>query len=290
MIWSSTSASPISSAPSKNSVIEQVLPVGGQLDDAHRPCRRQSGVAEQAHRVVLVLDQLAHRLERPFVLEVAVEDRPAQLVPAVGADMVHRVELPEQVRVGIAGDPQPQRGRPAGTGEPDGLAVDDREPELVLHGLADGFPAATRDVEMGGLAAPVGDGEELVRREEAERQQWDGDADRHPGEDVEGMVDAEVEAGERNKDDDGAADELGDGPRPAGHHDGIDHADGREADDGNRRRGQRVALPAPDLGDVVGPGSRVHPDQQDADDLEDEGAGQVREQVAPAAERHHRSE
>ena len=86
-------------------------------------------------------------------------------------------------------------------------------------------------------------------------------------------------------DDDGAADELGDRPRPTGHHDGVDHADGREADDGNRRRRQRVALPAPDLGDVVGPGSGVHPDQQHSDDLEHEDAGQVREQVAPAAER-----
>ena len=101
---------------------EQVLAVGGQLDDAHRSRRRQSGVAEQAHRVVLVLDQLAHRLERPLVLEVAVEDRPPELVPAVGADVVHRVELPEQVRVGIAGDPQPQWCRSAGTGQPDGLA------------------------------------------------------------------------------------------------------------------------------------------------------------------------
>ena len=120
---------------------EQVLAVGGQLDDAHRPRRGQSGVAEQAHRVVLVLDQLAHRLERPLVLEVAVEDRPPELVPAVGADVVHRIELPEQVRVGITGDLQPQRCRAAGSGQPDGLAVDDGEPELVLHGLADRRPA-----------------------------------------------------------------------------------------------------------------------------------------------------
>ena len=137
--------------------------------------------------------------------------------------MVHRVELPEQVRVGIAGDPQPQRCRPSGTGQPDGLAVDDGEPELVLHCLADRLPAAARDVEVGRLAAPVGDGEELVRREEAERQQWDDDADRHGGEDVEGMVDAEVQAGERDQGDDGDADELGDRPRPPRHHDGIDH-------------------------------------------------------------------
>ena len=137
--------------------------------------------------------------------------------------MVHRVELPEQVRVGIAGDPQPQRGRSAGTGQPDRLAVDDGEPELVLHGLADRCPAGPRHVEVGRLAATVGDGEELVRREEAERQQRDDHADGDGGEDVEGMVDAEVQAGERDEGDDADADELGDRSRPARHHEGIDH-------------------------------------------------------------------
>ena len=137
--------------------------------------------------------------------------------------MVHRIELPEQVRVGITGDLQPQRCGAAGTGQPDGLAVDDSEPELVLHGLADRRPAGPCHVEVGRLAATVGDGEELVRREEAERQKWDDDADRHGGEVVEGMVDAEVQAGEHDQGDDSDADELGDRSRPPRHHEGIDH-------------------------------------------------------------------
>ena len=102
--------------------------------------------------VVLVLDEPAHGLERRLVLEPAVEDGPAELVPAVGPDVVHRVELGEQVRVGVAGDAEPQRGRAARPVEADRLDVEHREAELVLHRLADGLAAPTADIEVGGLA------------------------------------------------------------------------------------------------------------------------------------------
>ena len=65
---------------------------------------RDADVTEQASGVVLVLDEAPHRLERRLVLEPAVQDRPSELVPPVGPDVVHRVELPEQVRVGVAFD------------------------------------------------------------------------------------------------------------------------------------------------------------------------------------------
>ena len=77
----------------------QVLALGRQLDDAHRLGGRDARVAQQAHGVVLVLDEPAHGLVRPFILQAPVQDRAAELVPAVGPHMVHGVELPEQVRV-----------------------------------------------------------------------------------------------------------------------------------------------------------------------------------------------
>ena len=81
-------------------------------------------VAHEPQRVVLVLDEPAHRLERRLVLEAPVEDRAPELVPAVGPDVVHRVELPEQVRVGVARDAEAQRRRAARAGEADRLDVD----------------------------------------------------------------------------------------------------------------------------------------------------------------------
>ena len=83
---------------------EQVLALGRHLDDAVRRRGRDARVAQEAQRVVLVLDEPPHRLERRLVLEPPVEDRAAELVPAVGPDVVHRVELPEQVGVGVARD------------------------------------------------------------------------------------------------------------------------------------------------------------------------------------------
>ena len=134
---------------------EQVLALGRQLDDAERRRGRDAGVAHHAQRVVLVLDEPAHRLERRLVLEPAVEDRAAELVPAVGPHVVHRVELPEQVRVGVAGDAQPQRRRAAGAGEADRLDVDDGEAELVLDGPPDAPRRAGRR-RRGGRSCPVG--------------------------------------------------------------------------------------------------------------------------------------
>ena len=134
---------------------EEVLALGRQLDDPERGGRRQAGVAHDPQGVVLVLDEPAHRLERRLVLEAPVEDRPARLVPAVRADVVHRVELPEHVRVRIAGERESQRCRAARAGEADGLDVDDGDPELRLDGGAERRPAASADVEVGGLAAAV---------------------------------------------------------------------------------------------------------------------------------------
>ena len=168
MISSSTSASLISTARSKNSMtirysrsgVISTMPYGagtGKLRVLHEP-----------EGVVLVLDEPADGLERGLVLQRAVEDRPAELVPAVGPHVVLGVELGEDVAVRVAGDPQPQRGGAAGRLEPDRFDLEDGEPELVGDGLPDRVASGSGDVEVGCLAPPVRDRECLVRGEPAE--------------------------------------------------------------------------------------------------------------------------
>ena len=154
---------------------QHVLTLGGDLHDAVRPGRADPDVLQQAQGIVLVGDQAPHRLERRLVLQGAVQDGPPQLVPAVGADVALGVELGEHELIRAALDPQPQRCRAGGGLQPDRLDLGHREPELVAHGLADRLPPPAGHVDVRGAAAPVGDGEHLVRGEEPER----GDRDRH---------------------------------------------------------------------------------------------------------------
>ena len=195
------------------------------------------GVAHHAQRIVLVLDETAHSLERRLVLQPPVEDRAPGLVPPVRTDVVHRVELPEHVPVRVAGETQPQRRRPAGRGEADGAYVDDRDTELLLDGLAQCLAAPPADVEVGGLATVVGDGHDVVGREVAEADQWDrhteGDTDEH----VERVVDAEVDAGADGGKDHERTDALADPAGAAWHHSHVQDADdGGRHDCGRRRR------------------------------------------------------
>jgi hypothetical protein len=88
---------------------QQVLPLRGDLDDAVGLGYRDPDVLQQAQRVVLVLGQAPHGLEGMLVLQGAVEDRPPQLVPAIGADVALGVQLAEQVLLRAALGPQPQR-------------------------------------------------------------------------------------------------------------------------------------------------------------------------------------
>ena len=159
--------------------------------------------------------------------------------------MVHGVELPEQVRVGFAGDAQPQWCRATRAGQSDGLDLDDLDAELVLDGVPDGVGSPTAHVEVGRLALAVRDREQLVRREEAEGEQRDADAEGDADEHVEGVVDAEVQAGEGDEPDHDHPHGLGDRAWAAGHDEGVDVPDDREPDDGDGRRRQRVALPRP---------------------------------------------
>ena len=79
---------------------DQVLALGGELDDPVGPRRGQAGVAEQPQGIVLLLDQPADGVEGLLVLEAAVQQLPAELVPAVRAQVAAGVQLAEQDRGG----------------------------------------------------------------------------------------------------------------------------------------------------------------------------------------------
>jgi hypothetical protein len=285
MTLSSISASPISSAPSKNSVTIRYSRSGVSSTS---PFGRAVGrAAARSSRSVLVLHQTAHGLERRLVLQPAEEDRPAHLVPAVGADVVHRVELPEQVSVRIASDPQPQGSRSPGAAEADGLDVNHGDAELVLHSPADGLAAPAPDVEVRLLAALVRDREHLVRGEDPERVNHDRERERDADEHVEGVVHTQVEQGDHDDAADQHPDQLGDAAGAAGDDHGVDDPDARERHDRRRHRRQREAPPATDRRHVVRARALVDVDHQDAEDLDQEHAGEEREQVAPAPEHDH---
>ena len=121
---------------------EQVLPFGGQLHEAVGPRRGQAGEVQLVQCVVLLLDQSPHRVERPLVLQPAVQQLPAELVPAVGPEVAGGVELAEQPRAGLASELDAERRRAGGAGEPERFDVLDRQTELVLERLRIARPRA----------------------------------------------------------------------------------------------------------------------------------------------------
>ena len=234
MIASSTTASVISCEPSKNCGEEQVLPLGGELDDPTGRGGRDAEVLQEPEGVVLVLDEPSDRLEGGLVLEAPVEDRPSELVPAVRPDVVHGIELPEQVRVGVTRHPDPERRRAAGSGQADGFDVDDREAELVLDGAPQRLAPPAPHIEVGGLPASVRDREDIVRGEEPEGVQQDRHGEGHADNYVERMLHAQVQL--RGGEDDGDARS----PRPW-----RSSVAGRERPASSRPRRRRTPRPPP---------------------------------------------
>ncbi len=113
---------------------DQVLALGGDLDDAERVGRREPVLAEHPQGVVLVLDEPANRRERRLVLEPTVKHRAAELVPPVRAHVAFRVQLGKD-RPPLAllvGHGELQRGGAAGALEADRCDLVHRQPELIL--------------------------------------------------------------------------------------------------------------------------------------------------------------
>jgi hypothetical protein len=127
-----------------------------------------------------------------------------------------RVQLGEQVGLGIALDRDPQRGGAARALEVERLDRYRDHAELLLQRAHDRVVPGPGDVEVGGAAATVADREHLVRDEYSERGERDGHPDHDREQHVERSLLGEVEAGERGDDEQPGDDELAPLPRPSG--------------------------------------------------------------------------
>jgi len=103
------------------------------------------------------------------------------------------VELGEHELLRAAFDSQPQRRGAGGGLQADRLDLGHREPELVSHGLADRLPPPAGHIHVRGAAAPVGDGERLVRVKKRNAVTGDRDGERHGQEQVIHVIDRQVQ-------------------------------------------------------------------------------------------------
>ena len=123
------------------------------------------------------------------VLQAAVQQLAAQLVPAVRAHVAAGVQLAEQDGVGVALDLDAQGGGAGRAGQPERLDFFHGQAQLILQRPPDRLAAGPADVQVGAAATVVADGEDLVGGEPAEGEQWDGHPDGRGHEHVAGGVD-----------------------------------------------------------------------------------------------------
>ena len=177
MSASSTSASPSSTAPSRNSVTSMYSRSGVSSTKPYDLAPGTPASRIDPQRVVLLLDQPTHGVERLLVLQPPVEQLSTELVPAVRAQVGARVELAEQVRRRRAFHPEAQRRRAGRPAQPHGQDLGHGQAELVLDRLADGLTARAADVEVRGPPPAVRHREDLARREVAKGGHREADAD-----------------------------------------------------------------------------------------------------------------
>ena len=169
MISSLTSASPISRRAVEELGQQQVLARRRELDD---PVRLRGGDA-RSRASPAACSPRTPRAGRPT--GTALRPRAGRRGACARACTSGRRargssrRASRRGRCRVAGDADAQRRGTARPGETERLDLDDGQAELVLDGVADGLAAAPADVEVRGLALAVGDGEDLVGGEEAER-------------------------------------------------------------------------------------------------------------------------
>ena len=156
---------------------QQVLAVRGQLDDPVGLRDPEALVVEEPQRVVLVVDQAPDRAEGRLVLELAVEDRASDPVPAIGPRVARREDLAEELRPVRQGH-QERRG-PARSLVPEGLQVGHLEAELFPHRGLHRVAPGPGELEVRSVPpARVRDRERLVGREPLVHDEGDGGGQR----------------------------------------------------------------------------------------------------------------
>jgi hypothetical protein len=197
-----------------------------------------------------------------------------------------RVELAEHVGVRVALDGDPQRGRPARPREPERLHLFHDEAELIVERLDDGLAARSRHVQVRRPASSVPHREDIVRSEQAEGGQREGDPQDDPGEDVGRMVLREVQPGQPGEQEHHADRPLAERAWPAGGHERVDGTDQESAQQGHREGRHREAGPRADDLHPVGawPLQQAGHPARDHDD--DHVHAHPDEQVPPPADDH----
>ena len=290
MIWSSTVGFADLDGVLEELHRDQVLALGGDLDDVERLRGREALLAEQSQGVVLVLHEASDRAEGGLVLQAAVEHRAPELVPAVRAHVVPRVELREDRPLDalVVDDPHLQRRGAAGALEPDGLHAQDLVAELLLHGELDRLAAPARHVEVRRLPlVAVLDGIDVVGRPRAEDRDGDREAEEQAEQRVGEVVDPEVDAQQRGHEHHDGTDELGVHPRSAGRHEHVRDAGDHDRETPHGERGGRIPLPGTDDRDVERPRSRREEQQPFRQQTGDRHADQEQGEVPPPPEPRH---
>jgi hypothetical protein len=131
---------------------QQVLPLRCQLHETVRRGGRQPAVAHHPERVILLLHQPPYGVKRLLVFEAAIQQLPAELVPAVCAQVAPRVELAEQVSAGVTLELDPQRRRPGRPCQAERLNAVSHQAQLVRQRAADRLPAGPADIQMRGTS------------------------------------------------------------------------------------------------------------------------------------------
>ena len=175
---------------------------------------------------------------------------------------------------------------PAEDSRPTGLISSHGQPELIAGGQPDRLTAPAADVDMGGPAPAVHDGEHLVRGEVTERRDRYRNPERDGQEHVVQVIDGQVQPGQAEDGEHHGHGGLGVGARAARHHQAVHRAHEEEREHDDRRRRRRVPAPAVDDGHAIG----TRPGQGEVDPLPDyhqeEQAAQEDQQVPPAPEDH----
>ena len=159
------------------------------------------------------------------------------------------------------------------------------------QGPVDGLAAAAADVQVGGAAAVVGDGEHLVGGDHAERHQGDGDPDDDGDEHVAGRVHGQVDERHRQGRDQGGDHRLAEPAQPPGGGQRVEHAHQERGQGGDRARGVGVAAPVAEDLDAERAGPHVEVGEQAGEGGHGQGGAEEHEQVPEAAQGdqgHHR--